>query len=124
MAREISSKSSPSFRNCEPFFSSRIWPCESARPRNFGGVLVASNIYIDRVRLVVEHMHDCSAVHAGRVFVRDEFNGQVAWEGDVEIFDLINHPKAKRALLVGVLSKSIPQYRLPGGRMNPFQPFC
>ena len=29
--------------------------------------------------------------------VHEVFNGQTVWRGDVEVFDLHNHPKAKRA---------------------------
>jgi hypothetical protein len=29
--------------------------------------------------------------------VTERFNRQVAWDGDVEVFNLIGHPKAKRA---------------------------
>jgi hypothetical protein len=41
-------------------------------------------------------MHGCESRHVRSVPVREVFNGLVAWEGVVEVFDLIGHPKAKR----------------------------
>jgi hypothetical protein len=38
----------------------------------------------------------CKAVHIGSEPVIELFKGQIAWDGVVEIFDLIGHPKAKR----------------------------
>jgi hypothetical protein len=31
------------------------------------------------------------------VKVTEKFEGQIAWDGTVEVFDLIGHPKARRA---------------------------
>jgi len=46
----------------------------------------------------IRHLHDCGAKHVETVHVRDTApNGEVAWEGDVEVFDLVGHAKAKRA---------------------------
>jgi hypothetical protein len=33
----------------------------------------------------------------GSVRVEEKFQGQLAWSGIVEVFDLIGHPKAKHA---------------------------
>lgn len=41
-------------------------------------------------------MHECDALHTASVPVHEVFQGQTAWEGVVEVFDLIGHPKAKR----------------------------
>jgi hypothetical protein len=57
---------------------------------------VESREYIDRLRLTVEHLHNCSALHAGSLPVKEVFSGQTVWEGDVEVFNLVGHPKAKR----------------------------
>jgi hypothetical protein len=32
-----------------------------------------------------------------QVRVVEQFKGQIAWQGTVEVFDLVGHPKAKRA---------------------------
>ena len=57
---------------------------------------VASREYIDRLKLTVEHLHNCAAVHVSSKHVKEVFRGETAWEGDVEAFDLRGHPKAKR----------------------------
>jgi hypothetical protein len=44
----------------------------------------------------VEHLHQCSAVHVQTVPVHETFQGQTVWQGEVEVFDIIGHPKAKR----------------------------
>jgi hypothetical protein len=53
--------------------------------------------YIERLRLAVEHLHKCSAVHVETVSVNEFFNGEAVWQGEVEVFDISGHPKAKRA---------------------------
>lgn len=53
--------------------------------------------YITRVKLTIEHLHKCSAVFVSTVPVHEVFKGQTVWNGEVEVFDLIGHPKAKRA---------------------------
>ena len=52
---------------------------------------------IDRIKLVVEHLHHCAAAHRATVPVHEVFLGQTVWKGYVEVFDLSGHPKAKRA---------------------------
>lgn len=58
---------------------------------------MASKEYIDRLRAVVEHLHKCQAAHVNTVPVHEVFQGETVWQGDVEVFDLTGHPKAKRA---------------------------
>jgi hypothetical protein len=59
---------------------------------------VANNrVYLERLQLAVEHLHKCKAVHSATVSVHEVFRGQTVWQGDVEVFDLTDHPKAKRA---------------------------
>ena len=36
------------------------------------------------------------ACHTHTVSVVEKFNGKIVWEGEVEVFDLYNHPTAKR----------------------------
>lgn len=52
--------------------------------------------YIGRIKLTIQHLHKCGAVHCDTMHVRELFNGKTLWEGDVEVFDLKDHPKAKR----------------------------
>jgi hypothetical protein len=53
--------------------------------------------YLSRVQTAVQHLHNCGARWLRTVPVREVFRGKVAWEGDVEVFALSGHPKAKRA---------------------------
>jgi hypothetical protein len=47
--------------------------------------------------MVVEQLHNCSAVHFSTVPVVELFEGQTVWKGNVEAFTLMGHPKTKRA---------------------------
>lgn len=52
--------------------------------------------YLARLQLAIEHLHDCSAKYRETVPVHEVFRGQTVWQGDVEVFDLTGHAKAKR----------------------------
>jgi hypothetical protein len=53
--------------------------------------------YIARVQTAVQHLHNCGAQWLRTVPVREVFQGKTAWEGNVEVFALTGHPKAKHA---------------------------
>jgi len=57
---------------------------------------VANNDYIERLKQVIFHLHKSGATHVGSVPVEEVFRGKTLWKGDVEVFDLTGHPKAKR----------------------------
>jgi hypothetical protein len=59
-------------------------------------VEISQQEYIDRLKLTIEHLHNCSAVHVYSHYVKEEFRGQTAWQGHVEVFHLKGHPKAER----------------------------
>jgi hypothetical protein len=42
------------------------------------------------------HLHGCGAEHVETVPVIERFQGKTVWEGEVEVFDLIGHPKASK----------------------------
>ena len=42
-------------------------------------------------------MHGCESLHVESVPVKEVFEGQTAWEGTVEVFDLVGYEKARRA---------------------------
>ena len=65
---------------------------------------------IEKLREVVETMHHCKAVRVGSEPVIELFKGQIAWDGVVEIFDLIGHPKAKRCYAWAHIEDGEPQY--------------
>ncbi len=39
-------------------------------------------------------MHGCKAVHVSTVPVKETFDGQTVWEGEVEVFNVSGHPRA------------------------------
>jgi len=52
--------------------------------------------YLAKVQVAVQQLHNCGAVWRETVPVHEVFRGQTVWRGDVEVFDLHGHPKAKR----------------------------
>ena len=44
----------------------------------------------------IRHLHGCKAKHVETVPVRELHNGAVVWDGEVEVFDVTGHAKAKR----------------------------
>ena len=53
--------------------------------------------YIERLKLVVEHLHKCSARHLETVPVHESAQGEIVWKGDVETFEITVHPQANIA---------------------------
>jgi hypothetical protein len=53
--------------------------------------------YIARVQVAVSQLHNCGAMWRETVPVQEVFQGRTIWQGEVEVFDLNGHPKAKRA---------------------------
>ena len=53
--------------------------------------------YLARLQVTVQQLHNCGAVWRESVPVQEVFNGKTIWKGEVEVFDLTGHPKAKRA---------------------------
>lgn len=52
--------------------------------------------YLNRLKLAIEHLHKASATWRETVPVHEVFRGATVWRGNVEVFDLTGHPKAKR----------------------------
>ena len=52
---------------------------------------------INELKNAIRTMHGCDSRHVESVAVVERFEGKIAWQGTVEVFDLIAHPKAKRA---------------------------
>lgn len=57
--------------------------------------------YLAEAKNAVEKSHGCTAIHVKTVPVREVFQGKVAWEGDVEVFAIDGHAKAKRCYAWG-----------------------
>ncbi|MGA2447043.1 MAG: hypothetical protein ABTD50_00030 [Polyangiaceae bacterium] len=45
----------------------------------------------------IRYLHKVEATHVETVHVREVFRGELVFERDVEVFDIVGHPKAKRA---------------------------
>ena len=45
----------------------------------------------------IRHLHGCESRFVESVPVDERFNDQPVWQGDVQVFDLIGHPTARRA---------------------------
>ncbi len=50
-----------------------------------------TEVATSELRRHVEQLHGCRAEYRESVAVREEFQGQVAWEGRVHIFSLYGH---------------------------------
>lgn len=46
--------------------------------------------------MVIRDLHGCGSKHLETVPVHEVFRGQTVWQGEVEVFELSGHPKAKR----------------------------
>ena len=59
--------------------------------------------YLRELTAKVRLLQGCKAVHVKTVPVTEVFRGKVAWDGEVEVFDLTGHAKAKRCYAWGFL---------------------
>lgn len=57
--------------------------------------------YIAEIAAAIQASHGCKATHQSTVAVREMFRGKVAWEGEVEVFTVTGHAKAKRCYAWG-----------------------
>ncbi len=55
-----------------------------------------SRTYLAKLQIAVSHLHKCGCRHVASVPVHETFRGQTVWQGQVEVLDLVGHPKAKR----------------------------
>jgi len=51
--------------------------------------------YIEELQATFLRLHNCTAKYVESVSVLEEFQGETVWQGDVEVFELLDHPKAK-----------------------------
>ncbi|MGD0100024.1 MAG: hypothetical protein ABSC60_06735 [Acidobacteriota bacterium] len=52
--------------------------------------------YIEELKDVIRKLHGVESSHVKSVPVKETFQGKTVWEGMVEVFDLIDHPKAPK----------------------------
>ena len=50
--------------------------------------------YIEELQSVIRKLHGVESKHLESVPVKEEFQGHTVWEGMVEVFQLVGHPKA------------------------------
>ncbi|MEK6278910.1 MAG: hypothetical protein AABN95_01000 [Acidobacteriota bacterium] len=53
--------------------------------------------YIGELKTAIRNLHGCESEYVETVPVTETFNGETLWTGDVEVFTIRGHPKAKRA---------------------------
>jgi hypothetical protein len=53
--------------------------------------------YILQLKEAILRLHGCESEYTETVPVTETFQGETVWQGDVEVFDIRGHPKAKRA---------------------------
>ena len=51
---------------------------------------------IERIKNAVEKREGCRAKHIESLRVQEKWIDEIAWDGVVETFDLVNHPTTKR----------------------------
>ena len=47
-----------------------------------------------QLRKAIRNLHGCGSTWTGAVRVKETFKGETVWEGLVQVFNLIDHPKA------------------------------
>jgi hypothetical protein len=52
--------------------------------------------YIGELKDTIRRLHGCEAEHAETVPVTETFQGRIVWQGEVEVFNIRGHPKARR----------------------------
>ena len=53
--------------------------------------------YIEELKAAILNVHGATAEHVETVPVTEAFQGETVWQGQVEVFNIRGHPKAKRA---------------------------
>jgi len=57
--------------------------------------------YIGELQAAILNLHGCESQYLETVPVVEEFQGETVWQGEVEVFELRGHPKAKKAYAWG-----------------------
>ncbi len=52
--------------------------------------------HIEELRDVIRCLHGVESKHVESVPVKETFQGRTVWEGIVEVFELVGHPKAPK----------------------------
>jgi hypothetical protein len=65
---------------------------------------------IEKLKAVIETMHHCTARHLASEPVTELLNGEVAWDGVVEVFDIRGFPEASRCYAWSYVEDREPHY--------------
>ena len=57
--------------------------------------------YLAELKNTIRRLHKCEASHTRTEAVREVVNGQVMWEGNVEVFAIVGHDRALRCYAWG-----------------------
>lgn len=60
--------------------------------------------YIAELQAALLSLHGVSSTYVESVPVVEEFQGEIVWQGEVEVFEIRGHPKAKYAYCWGYSS--------------------
>ena len=52
--------------------------------------------YIEELQEVIRKLHGSESTHVETVPIKETWQGETVWEGDVEVFDLHDHPDTSR----------------------------
>ena len=52
--------------------------------------------YIEELRDVIRRLHGVDSNHLGSVPIKESFRGETVWDGCVEVFELVGHPRATK----------------------------
>lgn len=52
--------------------------------------------YIEKLTDIIRKLHGVEATHVETVPIIESHEGETVWQGEVEVFDLADHPKASR----------------------------
>ena len=53
-------------------------------------------IEIENLHIAINNLHNCQSKWLESVAVKETFEGETVWEGIVQVFELIDHPTAKK----------------------------
>jgi hypothetical protein len=62
--------------------------------------------YVAELKSTIRRLHHCEASHTRTEMVREVVNGQLMWEGNVEVFALLGHDQALRCYAWGHLHEN------------------
>jgi ethanolamine utilization microcompartment shell protein EutS len=58
--------------------------------------------YLEELEDVIVKIHGCEAISTETVEVEETHQGRTVWQGEVEVFELIGHPRANRCYAWGL----------------------